>query len=453
MSKLFYSMPCLSSSREFHKLEIYQDFFDKKVDKRYLEVAVRRFIELNQTMLDFLGIKVVTQGAGEGLTIAFQTSNYIGAIPLKMPYDGIARKDFQVLPRFDLGKNVFADLTQILAKLEFSISPEFADQPLCSPMQLKPPVYTEAVKYLDLFEAAYRYTWRKFDTRRHDYAYPKASTDWQKYSLTSSDPRKALVFPARDSFLTTDHLEWRKLRYVFDLAREILLSADTPAEIRYRYLTKINNLTRQVANIQPQFTKEVQLRAHDPKCITEAKQQANVVLKNGSTQSNAWRMDMAELFERYVQTIAAQAARELSGKVFANGKIHGSGHIPSWGLKYLEPDITIRIGERLYMADAKYKANYYARLNESEILKETHRADLHQILAYCSFEPQNTDKTGILFYPANETSYRVIDYSADRLGGLANRVVICGLAFGLKAMDQAPQQVKQLLQAEVVDEV
>ena len=159
---------------------------------------------------------------------------------------------------------------------------------------------------------------------------------------------------------------------------------------------------------------------------------------------------MAELFERYVQTIVVRAVRELSGVVYPNKKIDGEGYIPSWGLKYLEPDITIRIGNNIYMADAKYKANYYVQSKESEILKETHRADLHQLLAYCSFEPQFSNKIGILFYPANKTNYSVINYSAGNFGGMTNKVILCGLAFGNNEMDTAYLQVKKLFQNSII---
>lgn len=445
MDKLFYTIPCLSESGKLGRKEIRERLFDKRVDGRYLESSVRQFMNLNKKALDFLGIDAKDSGAGNDLTLSFSSSKYIGAIPIRMPYDGIAHKDFQITPRFDTGKDVYADLTQILSKLEYSIAPEYCDGiQLCNPMQLKPPMYYEAVKYIDLFKAACRYSWRKFDTRNRSHPYPKSSTDWQEYSVSSADPRKALVFPSRDSVLTTDHREWQELKYVFDLARNLILDARTPSSIRYRYEAQINSLARKVSDIEPRSSESVVLRANDPRCITELKKQANVLLKSGSTQCAAWRMDMAELFERYAQTVVARAVRELSGTVYTNERFHGLGHIPAWGLKYLEPDISVRIGDRLYMADAKYKANYYARNVSSDELKETHRADLHQVLAYCSFEPQKIGKTGILFYPANDTRYRVIEYSADRLGGTTNKVILCGLAFGLKEMDEAPKTVSQL---------
>ena len=127
MDKLFCTLPCLSESKGFHNREIYERLFDKKVDKRHLEGQVRRFVDLNNKMFDFLGIKVVLEGVDNALTLSFHSSNYIGAIPVRMPYDGIAHKDFQVTPRFDTGVDVFSDLTRLLAALEYSISPEFSD--------------------------------------------------------------------------------------------------------------------------------------------------------------------------------------------------------------------------------------------------------------------------------------------------------------------------------------
>lgn len=448
MNNLFHRMSCLSVSKEFKKLDIYESFFDKKVDKRYLEVAIQRFIDLNQKMLEFLGIEIIVHGANETISLSFRSSKYIGAVPLRMPYDGIARKDFQIVPRFGNGKNMYYDLTQILAKLDYSILPEHSVEKLCNYTQLRPPLYLEAIKYIDLFAAAYHYPWRKFNIKSCSHAYPKSNTNWRKYALSSSNPQNMLVFPSNDSVLTTNHDEWKKLRYVFDLASSILKNPDTPPLIRYGYQAKANDLMNRLEGIYPKFTRSINISAHDPYNIIKLKKQANILLNYESKRSTAWRIDMAELFERYVQTVVERATQELSAFIYRNGKVHGKsskGHIPSWGLSYLEPDIMIRLGNRLYMADAKYKANYYTLNKISSGLKTAHRADLHQILAYSSFEPQS-NTTSILFYPANTTSFRIIDYSANNFGGTDNKIVLCGLAFGSQELEQAPQKVKEIFQ-------
>ena len=135
----------------------------------------------------------------------------------------------------------------------------------------------------------------------------------------------------------------------------------------------------------------------------------------------------------------------MSGKAISNSKINGEGHTPRWGLKYLEPDIVIKVGGCTFVADAKYKAHFYAIGIDSESLKETHRSDLHQLLAYCSFEPQS-NRAGILFYPSKETQWKVIKHT-DRNSGSCATVILCGLAFKKTEMDPAIKEVKKMLKS------
>ena len=445
MEKLFFQMPCLSESREIHAKEIYECFFDKKVDQRNLESSIQRFSVINKEMLSFAGISLDIYGIANNLSIKFTTSGYIGAIPIKMPYDGIAHKDFQITPRFDSSNQVLSDLTQLLSKLEYSISPEYAyGNKLNFSQQLRPPVYYEAVKFIDLFIRAQKENWVKFEVVDGIHDFPKSNTNWSKYAVNSSDPVKALQYPSSDNVLSVNHKEWRNLKYVFELAKDIIMQTNVPNVIRYKYRDILQSLEKKTAAINPLATKEISIHAFDPQAIKDAKKQANTLLHGSSTSCVAWRIDMAKLFERYVQYVVNQSLRAIGGTVIPNTKIRGKGQIPHWGLKYLEPDIMIKYNSSIFMADAKYKANYYASSKQSDILKETHRADLHQLLAYCSFSPNN-NKTGLLFYPANEPSYKKLSY-VETLGGITNNVYLCGIPFGIKEIDTSVSEIKKIFQ-------
>ena len=165
-------------------------------------------------------------------------------------------------------------------------------------------------------------------------------------------------------------------------------------------------------------------------------------MQKGTTSCVAWRIDMAKLFERYVQYVVSKSLRGLDGNVMSNCKIQGRGQIAQWGLKHLEPDMIIKCNSKIYMADAKYKAHYYAFGQNSEILKETHRADLHQLLAYCSFSPEK-NKTGILFYPSSICSCKKINY-LEQLGGINNTVYLFGIPFGINGIDDSVNVVKNI---------
>ncbi len=449
MEKLFFQIPCLSESNEIRCQEIYERLFDKRVDKRYLESAVQKFLLLNKKMFSFIGIALEMNGTGSDLSIKFESSGYIGAIPVKMPYDGIAHKDFQVIPRFDNSGHVFSDLTQLLSRLEYAISPEYSDgEELSLPLQLRPPMYYEAAKFIELFEKAQKHNWVKFEVVGKKHRFPKSNTDWSKHAKYSSDPIKALVFPSSDSILSVNHSEWQELIYVFDVAKSIILQQNVPESIRYKYRNKILSLEKNNSSVKALMTDAVSIHASDPPAIKDAKRQANTLLQKGNTSCVAWRIDMAKLFERYVQHIIAESLKGLDGTVISNSKIYGRGQIAQWGLKYLEPDMIIRCKTNTYMADAKYKSHYYAYGQNSEILKETHRSDLHQLLAYCSFSPEK-NKTGILFYPARIPSCRKINY-LEQLGGINNTVYLYGIPFGINGIDASVTVIRQLFASTVV---
>ena len=297
MEKFLFQMPCLSESRELRSQEIWEKLFDKKVDKRYLETAVQKFLLLNKRMLDFLGIEVFINGTGRDFTLRFKTSSRIGAVPIRMPYDGIAHKDFQVLPRFDSNKDAFAELTQILSVLEYSIRPEYFDgEPLTLPLQLRPPLYYEAAKYVELFEKAHKFAWVKFEVISREHDNPKSNTNWAKHAERAADPLKVLQFPSRDSIFSTNHKEWQELKYVLELAQSIIINPHVPASIRFKYQERVRSLHRKVVGISARKTSYIQIHASDPPCIKSLKAQANVLLQKESTECMAWRIDMAETY-------------------------------------------------------------------------------------------------------------------------------------------------------------
>ncbi len=434
-------MPCLSESREIKSQELFEELFDKKGDKRHLESLVQKFILLNRKMFSFAGVSLEMNGTDNDLSIRFKTSGFIGAIPIRMPYDGIAHKDFQIIPRFDNSNDGFSDLTQLLSKLDYSISPEYSDgEELVNPLQLRTPLFYEAAKYIDLFEKAQKQKWVRFEVVNKKHYFPKSNTNWTKYAEHSYDPVKSLTYESSDSLLSKNHREWQELIYVFEIAKKNILQQVVPESIRYKYRDKIVTLQNNNVSIKASATSEIPVRSSDPRIIKEVKEQANVLLQNRSTSCVAWRIDMAMLFERYVQHIVSKSLNNLNGTVISNGKISGRGKIPQWGIKYLEPDMIIKCDSRIIMADVKYKSHYYARAHSSEVLKETHRSDLHQLLAYCSFLPDK-NKIGILFYPSSDIGYRKIVYE-EPIAGISNTVYLYGVPFGINNIDLASNAIR-----------
>jgi 5-methylcytosine-specific restriction endonuclease McrBC regulatory subunit McrC len=109
------------------------------------------------------------------------------------------------------------------------------------------------------------------------------------------------------------------------------------------------------------------------------------------------------------------------------------------------PDVVVRRGRSVEIFDAKYKARL-AELDESgwhrfaDEQRESHRADLHQVLAYASLY-EAEDITATLVYPLRRDTWeslrvRARDVSRAELlhGGRRVTLQLRGLPFGSPAM-------------------
>ncbi len=444
----------------------YKDFLNRTGMKleRHTDYSIfNSFVDKNRKYLDFIGVTTDIRGVKHEFEMKFVSSKYIGVIPTFLP-NGHQGGDFSIYP--NIGKNLFCeeldkeveevpnsevdprslfsklyDLIKII-KAEYLI--ESMDSiPLKNGMDVCPPMYLEAAKYMDLYADAIRENWRKFGRECHIYNFVKSSTDWSDYSRKCYDPNARLIFRANDNVLSQDHKEWRELRYIFELSAEIIRDPATPVGIRVRYENIIGSLDKRTKHIKAEKPKKIEIHVSDPLAIRLLKEQGKRILDYRSTMCIAWRIDVATLFERYVQYILEIAFRSYGGTVISNQKFMGIGNVPRWGLKYLEPDILVKLENGcVVVCDAKYKANMFVSEN-SEILHETHRHDLHQVIAYSAFSPEK-NKTVILVYPANAVSMKEFGYESG-MTGISNHVYLMGIPFDTKDIEDTINNVKQCI--------
>jgi len=110
-------------------------------------------------------------------------------------------------------------------------------------------------------------------------------------------------------------------------------------------------------------------------------------------------------------------------------------------LGHLAPDMVVRGGDWLWIVDAKYKA-HLAEMDEAgwhQVQEETrasHRADLHQILAYAGLYDATTIRASLV-YPLRHSTWQALhatgrDTSRAQLhcGGRNLTLELRGLPFG-----------------------
>lgn len=400
-------------SRNYRGTEIYEKL-GSKTDKRDLSGYLQRLIEYNKQLFTFLEVEPHIDGTGKDVSIWFKTGKYIGAIPLRSPDHGKPIGDFVVNPRYSNPEDRLVEYCEIITMLNEDIEPEFKDTcPLVSNYSLRPPAYLDAAKYVRLLSDSLNPAWQRFQSVVRKFNFPKSNIRWKEYLNYEYRPEKKLDFPCKVSSLSRANDEMFELKYVFDISSKILSEVTTPIKIRILTKDTITSLNEKLANIESKQTSEIKIHSYDPPKIEHLKKQANRILKQNGTEIVAWRIDLSLLFERYVQYIFRNISREIGAYHLDNVKMPLiTNQVPTWALRYLEPDIVlVKESTKYLFVDAKYKSHMY---NQNSIdLKEEHRKDLHQLLAYMAFNPEK-NKTGCLCYPSNELKIKEMKYGAGR---------------------------------------
>lgn len=429
MTKLvdvFCEIPCLTEQSKLLSGIALQKKWFKSSDKRIIGQYLQKFIDYNSNQFKFLGVQPFIIGSDQSIALTFRSSSYIGSIPLRASDTGKQIGDFVVMPRYT-GRDRFEDYIEILNLLGAEISPEVTDSlPLASGKNFRPPLYLEAVKFINSLEILTMRPWNKFNNIEKVSSHPNGQINWIKYINKEYKVENKLKFPKRTNVLSEIHLEYSEIRYVFDICKGELLSANTPQRIKNTLRTKLSVLEERLYYHKPKVTNEIKIRNSDSMAVRNCKEQGNKILHFNQVESTAWRIDYTDVFEKFVQFVLKEASKELGGQLFSNFKFHSRNSKQyTWELKHLEPDAIFQKNDVLVFIDAKYKSNLYNKFDQSETLKNDYRHDLHQILAYTAFSKSDC-KNGFLCYPSNEIELKIIQYK-NNLNEVTNSIFVFGI--------------------------
>ena len=160
----------------------------------------------------------------------------------------------------------------------------------------------------------------------------------------------------------------------------------------------------------------------------------------------AWTLPLNLLWENYVEALVRRESALTGGDVRVGRKRETVFPI-EWSdpshrsLGHLVPDIVVSRGNTVHVIDAKYKA-HLAELDEhgwvrfAEDARESHRADIHQILAYSSLYAAEEVRASLI-YPLRQSTFEALsrrgrDRSVANLmhGARRVRLELRGVPFG-----------------------
>lgn len=404
INNLFYEMKCLSTtSTNYKRLEKLIDVSDKREIYKIFNI----FIMNNFKYMEFLGIKCHLKGYEKEGSISFESSQYVGAIPM-MSSKNIQIGDFCVTPRF-ANSQKFEEYTELMNLLEHSIDYKIMDSAPLRSNFMKPPLYLECIKFINLFDLILKSNWRMFDNINSIENLPTAEIDWKEYILREYKIENKLKFPCRRNVLNTFHVELAKMKYVYLICQKEILSTNTPSKIRNSFSDKLHFLNNKIHKLSPISVDRFVVKASDKQTVKLAKVQSNKILNSYSTTGIAWRVDFNEVFEKFVEYLFKKTINLIGGNLHENKTIFSHNPFNKLSLSYLKPDIILEKDNVLFFVDAKYKSHFFNKNNLTQKLKDEIRSDQHQVMAYSSFS-KSKDKFCFLCYPSNEVNYEKNKY-------------------------------------------
>lgn len=408
-------------------------------DKRYGVDALQRFLFVNQRALNYLDVIAEIEVVGNAPYLKLRTSQFAGSVPIMSPKDGKPCGDLCIGGRFG------EDVSELLSIVGDSLLPEYNDVlPPLSTSMLEPPLYFECCNFIDKFLEVEKARWHKFDIVERFERIPTSGTRWDVYAMNSHDPSMVFRYPNRTNKIKTLHKEFCQMLSVLQLCCKELEKPQTPMRSRIAYAGKITRFRSKYDESLSAAATEVFIEhASDPLVVKDAKRIANIILQNKSTQKRAWRIDYSEFFERYVQYVFREAAGKCAAKTICNPHYSVSGNRPIWALHYLEPDLVLQKDETQYVLDAKYKSHMFNVNEASDDLKDTFRHDLHQILAYCSFNSMSTKKA-FLVYPFVEFTYRKLRINSPLQNTNAD-VFLVGIPMQKSKLEEAEEEICKMI--------
>jgi len=418
-----------------------------------------QFLRANEASLAKLDVRAELYAIGGETRIRLVPGGRAGALPLRSAQTRHVKAGLLIGPRFG-----WAGVGSVMQETGWAASPEFLDVPLVPgsardvpPWVLAGPVLARLAELLASLIPGY-------EMRSETLTAPRGRILWTEYVRSSLSSGNWHRMPCQFPDLSKDRMLRSAIRWTLERTRESLFSAGERDPIATSLGRTISLLLLNLQDVKPVEPRLGDLERRFVNRITRVAQlrlglQAIgwVVDERGlgggrEMDGLAWQLPLEVLWESHVEAVVRSEEAIRGGEV-RSGRLRQTLFPLNWSdpsyrsLGHLVPDIIVRRGKSIQVIDAKYKA-HFAELDETSWrdftvdARESHRADIHQVLAYASLFDA-TEITATLVYPLRwETWSKLEARGRDRVfaelfhGGRTVKLELRGLPFGSRARDK-----------------
>lgn len=396
------SKRCLEiSDTSFKKVNANELF--RIADSRDVSTLARlsdQFIASNRGILSSYDVTVDNTYDGSSIAIALRTGNKIGALPLLSPITGRPDYGLVIRPRFE-----WTGLGSMLSMMGWRIIPSLLRLPVVPGAENKIPQWVMSSIVLHRLQVLLDTLDKRFEFTNKDLRAPKGNVMWGIYATARIPQARFLNVPCKYPDLNANVELLSAIHYAVNKHQLSLQSQRSAGTMVIGLLELCRILLGRVAQVAPkqptyQYMRSWYNSSFRSEVFREGIQAIEWTADDrglagiSDLQGLPWMMSMEQFFEAWVETIAERISRVIGAEIKTGRRRETitpiSWDAPYFGTqRYLLPDVLMARGDQLVIFDAKYKAHWeelktsgWREIEDS--IKETHRNDLLQILAYSS---------------------------------------------------------------------
>ncbi len=412
-----------------------------------------QFLRANEKTLASMDVKAELSAVGGQTKIRLLPGGRAGAIPLRSAQTLHVKAGFVVRPRFGWG-----GVGTVMQQTGWAASPQFLDVPLVPGSARDVPPWVLAGPVLARLADLLRSLVPGYEIRRDTLTSPRGRILWSDYVRGSLGSGNWHRLPCQFPDLAKDRVLRSAIRWTLERTRLSLLGAgerDPIATILGHDLSLLLQGLQDVIAKEPRVgdleRRFGQRMSHLAQLRLGLQAIGWIVDERGlgggrEMDGLAWQLPLDVLWESHVEAVV-RSEEALRGGDVRSGRLRQTVIPLDWSdpsyrsLGHLVPDIIVRRGNTIHVIDAKYKA-HFAELDESAWrdftvdARESHRADIHQVLAYASLFDAS-EITASLVYPLRKDTWAKLQTRGrDRViaeifhGGRTIRLELRGLPFG-----------------------
>lgn len=359
-----------------------------------------QFVVQNRALTALLDVRIDRDYDGSDVRLLIRSGNAVGAIPLISPITSQTDYGLVIQPRFP-----WAGIGPMLAEMGWRISPTPLRLPLLRRSERRVPLWVLSFMLLVRLKALLDSLDRRFEMTTEIRSAPRGRLLWAEYATRKMSHAEFLSIPCTFPDLRDDRLLKGAIRHTLERHLRALEGQRDHGAFVHRLIEFGQHLLRRVQTVPVYVPSTTTLnlwlrRPMRTEQFADGLQAIEWTIEErglaglSDLEGIPWAMPMDQFFEAWAETIFQLVALRTGGQMRV-GRTRETVHPVNWEPPYLGsqkaliPDIWLEWDATTLIVDAKYKRHWEelqqrSWMNLEEELREEHRNDLLQALAYAN---------------------------------------------------------------------